>query len=564
MDTRVILNLPRAQDLGSIPELDGALETGPVLHSESPARQIRPVSLIVPTFFNAELKQGSLAQLLSGARRSAALAEIVLAPSDGEGRGFAHLAPLAEGIPIKVAEAPPNNRARSRNLAAAAASHAHLLFLDDDMLLKDWRLADAVLSAMLEGNFECALFPRRNYARFPLLYDRACLEETVRRWRAGEGAGDPFLFDPLREGTADLPMLFCFPGCFTLIGKEAFERLGGFNEEFEGWGFEDTDFALRAIRSLRVLNLFRKCEPLLHIDHPVSPYKSEEHRVNSKKFFGSPAAVDVHRFCRSVFSGEDFAGGGKALLGKGIHLRPLEALREHQVPIDLEEAAFWAGKVAEGLMERFCPPTPEFAILHGSRAGGAGREGSDFDVLFLYRGMVQDFFASRGRPRVEIECASLHAFGALAENPWLYDVRGALDLAKIAQGRLLCGSETHWQHWKAGALKQAVKNGLCYWLLLGLGLRLEPAKHGEMARRFLRSLEQLVEAARLPGRTGGLAELPLEAIGDRAEEVLREQFPAWREMEARGEKLFDLQTPEVWSALHWLAGREGKSDGGRR
>lgn len=560
MDTRVILNLPRAQELSSIPELDGALASEPSLTRASPVRAKGSATLIVPTFFNAELKQGSLAQLLEGVRDCSAISEIVLAPSDGEQRSFAALNSVAGGLPIKIVEAPPNHRARSRNLAAAAASSPYLLFLDDDMLLKCWGAVDAILSATIEGNFDCALFPRRHYARFPLLYDRACLDATIRGWRKGEESGDPFLLDPLRDGTADLPMLFCFPGCFTLISKEAFERLNGFNEEYQGWGFEDTDFALRAIRSLRVLNLFRKSEALLHIDHPVSPYKSEEHRVNSKKFFGSPTAVDVHRFCRTVFTGSDFSGGAGELLGRNVHLKPFEALRQRNIPIGLEEAAGWGGKVAESLMERFSSPIPEFIVLHGSRANGGGSTQSDYDVLFLYRGAVQEFFVSRGDPRVEIECATMQVFGMLAECPWLYDIRGAMDLAKIAQGQLLLGNEAHWLHWKNGVIEPALKNGLCYWLLLGLGLRLNESKHGAALPRFFRSLGQIMESARFPANPASRADSHLPAFGAFAEEVLKKQFPAWRELTARGEKLFEMQVPEVWSGLHWLADRN--SDGG--
>jgi hypothetical protein len=558
MDTRVILNLPRTQDLGHIPELAGAIETNPILTNTSPVRCTGAVSLIIPTFFNSELKQGSLRQLLSGVGASSAVAEIVLAPSDGEPRDFSELEVLTEGLPIKAVEAPPNHRARSRNLGAAAATQPYLLFVDDDMLLKSWTLVDVILSAMIEGNFNCALFPRRTYARFPLLYDRGCLEHTIRRWRAAETSPDPFFSDPLRDGTADLPMLFCFPGCFALMHKETFESLNGFNEDFLGWGFEDTDFALRAIRSFRTLNLFRKCEPLLHIDHPVSPYKSEEHRANSKKFFGSPAAVDVHRFCRSVFTGEDFTAGKETLLGPNIHLKPFETLRRRNIPLDLAEAAVWGGKLAESLMERFASPVPEFVILHGSRANVAGRVQSDYDVLFLYRGMVQDFFVGRSNPRVEIECASLHAFSLLAESPWLYDYRGALDLAKIAQGELLFGKEAHWLHWSAGVLQSAVKNGLCFWLLFGLGLRLNRAKHGPMPGRFIRSLNQMLSALRMPTYS---IDDQKDSFGDSVETALHEQFPAWREMIARSEKLFELQVPEIWMALHWLADRKAKDHG---
>jgi hypothetical protein len=548
MDTRVILNRPRIQDLASIPELDGVAAGTPELKAAGPAVHRAEISLIVPTFFNQELKRASLELVLANIERSACVAEVILVCSDGEHRQFEELRSLLGTVPLRVVEAPPHQRGRSRNIGAEAASKPWLLFLDDDMILRDWRLVDVILSEAMAGEFEAALFPRRHYARFPLLYDCACLEENLGLWRSGGQSA--FLFDPLQEGTGDLPMIFCFPGCFMLIREGAFQKIGGFSEEFLGWGFEDTHFALKAIRGLRVLNLFRKSEPLLHVDHPVSPYKSEEHQENWKKFYGSPGAVDIHRFCRTVFAGENFVQAASAILGREIHIRPLEALRRKGVPLDPVEAFPWICGVADSLMERFSSPVPEFGILHGSQATGRSRIDSDYDVLLLYRGAVQDFFVSRTEPRVETECASLQTFATLAEQPCLYDHRAVLELAKIAQGKLLFGNVRRWEHWKSGVLQSAVKEGVCFWLVMGIGLNLAAEKHGLLVRRYFRSLEQIASAA---GLTLLAHSNTLHAHSVYARAALDDLLPHWREAVADNRKVFPLQVPEVWQALHWLA-----------
>jgi hypothetical protein len=341
-----------------------------------------------------------------------------------------------------------------------------------------------------------------------------------------------------------------------LIREQAFRQIGGFSEEFMGWGFEDTHFALKAIRGLRILNLFRKSEPLLHIDHPVSPYKSEEHQENWKKFYASPGAVDVHRFCRTVFAGENFVKAGGAILGREIHIRPLKVLRNKGVPLDPAEAFPWICGVADGLMERFSSPVPEFGILHGSRATGRSTTDSDYDVLLLYRGAVQDFFVSRTEPRVETECASLQTFSTLAEQPTLYDHRAVLELAKIAQGKLLFGDARLWEHWKSGILQSAVKEGVCFWLVLGIGLSLAQEKQGTLVQRYFRSLEQIASAS---GLTLLANSTTLHAYCIYARAALDDLFPNWREFVAENRKVFPLQVPEVWQALHWLAkARTGK------
>src|SRR5262245_22917997 len=368
MDSRVILATLQHDNALALPELDAAREAQPTLPWNGPVAATATVSLIVPTFFNAELKRGSLQRLLAGIDESRAIKEIIIVASDGEGRAFDELKGLTDGRPLRAIDSDPNNRGRSRNAGAAAATGDFLLYLDDDMLLKNWRFIDVALSKMSRDGFQCAMFPPRQYARFPLLYDAAYLDKLIRVWR--RGARDPFLFDPLRQGSRDLPMLFCFPGCFTLIAREAYEALGGFDEAFEGWGFEDTDFAFRAIRNLRVLNLFTKAEPLLHIDHPVSPYKSEEHRANGKKFFRSASPVDVHAFCRSVFSGEDFVMPEALDERREFYQEPYRLLTEH-MPIDLAELEPWLAAVANQRLRSFLKPVPEFLLLHGTRATGS-------------------------------------------------------------------------------------------------------------------------------------------------------------------------------------------------
>ena len=77
----------------------------------------------------------------------------------------------------------------------------------------------------------------------------------------------------MEEGESNISKAFCFPGCFGLINKQSHKIIGGFDESYIGWGWEDIDYALRIINSIPVLNLFYKCEGFLHIDHPVSPYK---------------------------------------------------------------------------------------------------------------------------------------------------------------------------------------------------------------------------------------------------------------------------------------------------
>jgi glycosyltransferase involved in cell wall biosynthesis len=256
MDGRVLINHSPRRSWGDIVELADWTPNLPSLQAEGPVDKLEPVSLIIPTFFNAELKRRSLRYLLAGLHECQSVREVILVSSDGEQHDFADLRACAGNRPIRVVESDPHNRGKSRNSGASAATSPNLLFLDDDMLLRNWRAVDVILSRLLTAGQEAALFPRRQYAKFPLLFDPFTLQQVIALWRSsGQASGSPFLYDPLAEGARDLPMLFCFPGCFMLIRRDAYQRLNGFTENFVGWGFEDTDFAVRAIRQLNVLNL---------------------------------------------------------------------------------------------------------------------------------------------------------------------------------------------------------------------------------------------------------------------------------------------------------------------
>ncbi len=591
MDSRVILNRIRRRESVSLEELEQLKKLQPELRADGTVHRTSRVSVIVPTFFNSDLKSGSLRHLLTGIEAARSVEQVVIVASGGEDALLGTLKEVIGDRTLTVAEAEPHNRGGSRNVGAAAATGEYLLFLDDDMLLKDWRCVDVVLSALLTGGFECAMFPRRQYARFPLLYDPPSLAAAIGRWREHGVNGDPLVYDPLHEGTPDLPMLFCFPGCFMIIHREAFASLAGFDSSFQGWGFEDTDFALRAIRRLRVLNLFSRAEPLLHIDHPVSPYKSDEHRVNYEKYFSSSIAVDVHRFCRTVLRCSDFTPQveQEPVLEKDIHVQPFTQLAAAGIPLDPQELEEWAAGVAEKRMHALLSPRPEFIVLHGSRASGRATARSDYDVLCVYRGPVHEFFVTKVEPRVEIECGDFDVFNAIAAEPAQYGMHGVLELAKLAQARLLWGDAEKWSAWQSQTLDLAIANGHAYWLVLTLGLRLHATKYGAVIERFCGSLRAVVESRSAVGpapspvtsptgatacRTAGEAPARLATAGggcpttgnsgevqtadvarlaESARAALDARTPDWRERLADGRKVFTLQIPEVWSALYHLA-----------
>jgi len=116
-------------------------------------------------------------------------------------------------------------------------------------------------------------FVRRNVERFlqpgasaVLPYrDMLCLDASASdaaiAARVEEGVGDPPSAS-LRGFSVRRP-----PGCCGWIRRESFDRVGGMDERYEGWGGEDTDFAFRANLDG---GLDRYPDRLLHLHHDPS------------------------------------------------------------------------------------------------------------------------------------------------------------------------------------------------------------------------------------------------------------------------------------------------------
>jgi hypothetical protein len=83
-------------------------------------------------------------------------------------------------------------------------------------------------------------------------------------------------------------------------------------------------------------------------------------------------------------------------------------------------------------------------------------------------------------------------------------------------------------------------------------------KYGPMAERYFRSLGKLRAHAIAAGRfhVNGEGDFSDEdALATAAEHALNQFQPDWRKKVRDGEHVFELQVPEVWTALHVLSER---------
>jgi len=75
------------------------------------------------------------------------------------------------------------------------------------------------------------------------------------------------------------------PGGCNIISKEAFKKIGGYDESFIGWGFEDTDFKERSCRQNKIHYLSDKDAICWHLNHDNSIRLENPHYQRNLQIF---------------------------------------------------------------------------------------------------------------------------------------------------------------------------------------------------------------------------------------------------------------------------------------
>lgn len=183
------------------------------------------LSVVIPTRDKAALLARTLAAL--HAQRLDEPWEIVVV-DDASGDGTPALLAAAPGARLRVVTCPRNvGRAAARNLGWRAAAGRWVLFLDDDIVAPPGLLA-AHLSRLREAP-GCGTIGR--VVTDPAIVDGALFHYLDSRGVAKGGAGEV----PARW----------FVTQNAAVPREALAAVGGFDERFRVWGFEDMELAFR-------------------------------------------------------------------------------------------------------------------------------------------------------------------------------------------------------------------------------------------------------------------------------------------------------------------------------
>ena len=162
-----------------------------------------------------------------------------------------------------------------RNRAAAATEQPYLIFLDGDCLVRpDYVERHARLA-------EPGHFVHGSRVRLDPGLSRTAIEQEpgIVRWSATRWLGEwlrgrvdrfaPLLRVPLGPLRRMSPRRWRgVKGCNLALWRADFLAVNGFDEGFQGWGFEDNDLVVRLIRNGVRRKEGRYAVPVLHLWHP--------------------------------------------------------------------------------------------------------------------------------------------------------------------------------------------------------------------------------------------------------------------------------------------------------
>ncbi|WP_419950128.1 glycosyltransferase family 2 protein [Candidatus Palauibacter sp.] len=237
------------------------------------------VAVIVSTYERTDALEAVLRSVASQTYRRF---EVVVA-DDGSGPGTRELVERwGEELGRPVRHIWQEDRgyrlAAIRNRAVAATEQPYLVFIDGDCLVRpDYIRGHARLA-------EVGRFVHGSRVRLDPGLSRAAIEGAadVARWSSGRWFGE-WLRGRVDRFTSLLrvplgPLRRVSPrawrgvkGCNLAMWRSDFLAVDGFDEGFEGWGFEDNDLVVRLIRHGVRRKEGRYAVPVLHLWHEPRP-----------------------------------------------------------------------------------------------------------------------------------------------------------------------------------------------------------------------------------------------------------------------------------------------------
>ncbi len=231
--------------------------------------------------------------------------------------------------PNEIIEVYDVNRAKARNNGAGLANGNILLFMDNDILLendyieKGLSKLDDFLISKAKG------FIAKDIIDMGMEYTFEHFKQKIKR-----KATSDYIFNGRWE---------TFHSDVFFITSELFNKVGGFDEFYKGWGFEDTDFGYRLnkITRLKTYNYMN----FYHLQHPIDVIKNYYSAKRNGEYFFKKFDLGEIPFLKDEFN---INGCNKRMQKAVEEIEKLRSLGNKKVGIfkDSFETINWYKKYA--------------------------------------------------------------------------------------------------------------------------------------------------------------------------------------------------------------------------
>lgn len=267
------------------------------------------VSVVVPCYNSMDRKQGALRFVTTQLRRQEYDSLEVVLVDGGSSDGTCDLIKELEGtnslfrgvLPDK-----PVNRSAARNIGAQRADGEWYVFMDDDCLLLDeWTFAK------LNETFESAGFAigaKRKW--FHVGWDPEEIEPELeaRDYEALDARTVLPRGFKRKTGKRDL-LEYSFLGFFGAVNADSFAAVGGFDEGYQGWGYEDMDLMMRMYHEgMEYTNLFDTITTY-HLTHRVNDEDLAQRGGNIERYYSKEESRGIHFRVNRLFGVYDHKDG---------------------------------------------------------------------------------------------------------------------------------------------------------------------------------------------------------------------------------------------------------------
>lgn len=166
------------------------------------------------------------------------------------------------------------NASYARNNAAQNSKFEHILFIDDDTLIGNVHFMKLIMSNVDAFDFACGarrLWAPSNWEQTILELDPIAYTVTV----LNKLSIEPFNIS--RRSNKQRLSNYSFIGNFGIISRKAFEKSGGFDEDFNGWGYEDADLMQELLHQDNRFFLLKSLGVYcIHLSHYTDKAKVQE------------------------------------------------------------------------------------------------------------------------------------------------------------------------------------------------------------------------------------------------------------------------------------------------